>query len=112
MPLANLMNQPQTVRNMVPGDPDGYGDEQLVLGTATEVVGYLEQQASVEFLIDRNTAVSEWIDYLPAGTVIDRLSQVTVGAQTFQVDGVPEFCYNPRTKRVSHLRVKLTVVNG
>lgn len=112
MPLANLLNQPLTIQKVGSGTND-YGDETSTdSGTPVAAVGFIEQQTSIENLNDRDTVITDWIAYLPAGADIAHRDYINFGSQKFQVTGEPENCYNPRTQQVSHLRMKLTVVNG
>ena len=101
---------------------DAYGDEVPgALGAPFVVLGFLEQKSSVEFQVDRDTTVSEWVAHLRVTrlsgavwipTVIGQLDQISYQGQLFQVDGVPERAYNPRLRSVSHLICKLVAING
>jgi len=127
------MSQPLTVQAMGPTTQDAYGDWiPGALGSPVAALGYLEQSTSVEFTLNRDTTVTTWKAYLPAAagtSIVDvftdifsdtfgtpspigALSVITFGAQKFQVDGQPWSVFNPRTKAVSHIECKLTVVSG
>lgn len=113
MSLARLMNQPLTIQQVGVAGVDQYGDEQAAnIGAPVAVVGYLDQQTSIEHLNDRDTVVSQWQCFLPAGTAVGHLDFINFQSQKFQVDGEPNTAYNPRTRQVSHVVCKLVVVNG
>lgn len=113
MSLQRLLNQPLTIQPMGASGVDEYGDAiPASLGDPVPAVGYLDQQSSVEHLNDRDTVVSQWVCYLPAGTAIGHLDHINFESQTFQVDGEPNSAYNPRTHQVSHIVCKLVVVSG
>lgn len=112
MSIQALMNQPLVVTNVGAASKDAYGDDLPTAGTATNVLGYLEQESSVEHLDDRDTVVSRWIAYLPAGTQIGKLDRVTFSSQSFEVDGSPELKWNPRSRSVHHIECALVVVDG
>ena len=113
MSLARLMSQPLTVQAVGPATQDTYGDWiPGALGAPVSVLGYLEQEASVELLVNRDTTITTWKAFLPASTVITPLSYINFQAQRFQVDGEPHDVWNPRTKAVDHIECKLVVVSG
>ena len=108
-----MMSQPLTVQTVTASGVNEYGDEvRGVYGTPASVFGYLEQLSSVEVLNDRDTAISQWRAFLPAGTIIGHLDRVGFLSQIFQVNGEPHHVYNPRTRTVSHIECALTVVVG
>jgi hypothetical protein len=111
--LVRLLNQPLTVQRIGPTGTDSYGNEVAgAIGAPVAVVGYLEQQSSAEFTNNRDTVVGQWVAYLPAGTAISHLDRVAFQSQTFEVNGEPEHAYNPRTRVVSHIACRLTVIGG
>lgn len=113
MSITRLMTQPLTVQAMGPTVQDVYNDwVPGAIGDPVPVLGYLEQSTSVEFLLNRDTTITTWKAFLPAGTLVTPLSLVNFGEQVFQVDGAPWSAYNPRTKVVSHIECKLVVVTG
>lgn len=106
-----LLNQPIQVQALGGTGTDEYGNATpAALGSPVTEYGYLEQKDTTEFQDDRQTVVSRWTVYLPAGSTITATGYVTVGAQRFQVDGEPWHVYNPRTRRVDHVEAKLTEV--
>jgi len=112
MTLARLMNQSLTVQK-IGGSTDVYGDQVTsATGSPVTVTGFLSQEASQEFLENRDTAVSDWFAFLPAGTDIGHLDYITYNSQRFQVNGEPWPVYNPRKKTVTHIECRLVVVSG
>ena len=113
MSLPRLLNQPLTIQKRGGTVTNAYGDKELgSVGAPVAVKGYLAQNASTEYLDDRDMVVSRWTAFLPAGTDISHLDYINFQSQKFQVDGEPEFAYNPRTQTVSHVVCKLVVVDG
>ena len=113
MSLARLLSQPLTVQATGPATQDVYGTWiPGPIGAPVAVSGYLEQTSTVEFLVNRDTTVTTWKAYLPAGTAITPLSYINLGGQKFQVDGAPWQVFNPRTKATDHIECKLTVISG
>ena len=112
MSLARLFTQPLTVQAVSTSTLDAYGSvvPGIPAGAGVTVNGYLEQTATVEFLSGRETTVTTWKVYLPAGTSIHPMSYISYLGQTFQVDGEPWLVFNPRTKAVDHIECKLTEV--
>lgn len=110
MSLAKLINQPVSIiKNGAATDRYGNTIPSDVATVLT--VGYLEQEASVETLDDRDVSVSSFVAYFPAGTDVNALDRVVFGTQTFQIDGEPWIVYNPRIQQTSHVRAKLKVVS-
>lgn len=105
------MNQPLTVQT-IGSTLDVYGNSvPAPVGVPVSAVGYLEQSETIEYLLDRETVVSKWKAFFPPETVVGAKDYVTFQSQIFQVDGEPWHAYNPRTKIVSHIECKLTVVS-
>ena len=113
MSLARMMSQALTVQAVGPATQDVYGSwVPGPIGPPVAVNGYLEQTSTVEFLVNRDTTVTTWKAYLPAGTVITPQSYINLGGQKFQVDGEPWQVYSPRLKATDHIECKLTVISG
>ncbi len=90
---------------------DEYGNDTIVdAGAATPVRGLIQQASTVEYLNDRDTTVTQWKAFLPAGTAVTSLDTLTFQGQTFQVTGAPYPVFNPRSRQVSHLEMNLTEV--
>lgn len=112
MSVERLMVQPLTIQT-VGSSTDIYGDQVPAnVGSPVSVTGYLEQSSTTETLVDRDTVVTSWKAYLPAGTAINYLDFITFEGQKFQVNGAPWKVFNPRTRAVSHIELELVVVNG
>lgn len=111
MSLRRLLSQPLTIQGVGVATVDDYGN--AVPGPAGDpvpVMGFLEQKDTIETVLNRETVVSHWHAFLPATTVIHPMDYINFAAQAFQVDGEPEHLWNPRTRSVSHIECKLTVV--
>jgi len=111
MSLAKLLNQPLQLHKNSGATKDEYGNTLATdYGSPISIVGFLEQKDSVETLNDRDTVVSSWEAFLPAGTDINAFDRLVFNGQTFEVDGAPWQVYNPRVGSVSHIVCKLKVV--
>ena len=110
--LNHLLVQPLVVTPQNVKTVDVYGNEVLGPGTPVNVSGYLFQQTSVETLVNRDTVVSMWWAFLPPGTVIGPLDQISFQSQLFYVDGAPAYEWNPRLGVVDHIECKLVVIQG
>ena len=109
MSLSRLLNQPLVIVTRTASDVDEY-HKQTWTETRTQAVGYVERSSSSEALTDRDVASSSWRAYLPTGTVLESTSLIECASGTFEVRGVPEAVWNPRTRRISHVRVDLTAM--
>jgi hypothetical protein len=113
MSLSRLLNQPLQLQKVGSTTTDVYGDQIPDTSVAPiNIVGFLEQVLSIEHLVDRDTTVTSWRAFFPAGTNIARLDRIINGAQTFQVDGDPWLVYNPRTKVVAFISCKLVITDA
>ena len=111
MSLRRLMNQPLTVQAVGKSGDDGYGNTVPVpVGDPVPEFGYLEQKDTIEYLLDRETVVSKWHAALFPDSTVTAAAYINFNSQKFQVDGEPWHVYNPRTKQMSHIECKLTVV--
>lgn len=111
MTLSRLMNQPLTVQSVGPTTTDAYGNAVPgALGAPVATTGFLIQESTVEYLVSRDTTVTQWKAYLPAGTVVGPLDYITYQGQTFQVNGEPFHAWNPRTQSAAFIECRLTVV--
>lgn len=114
MTLAGLLNEPVTIHRRTPAlTRDIYGNLEEGDTSTFPTVAYLEQQTATEILVDRETYVSDWKGYLLAGTPIaGRDLIVDAAGVTYEVIGLPDTAYNPRTRADSHVVVNLRVVTG
>ena len=110
MSLAKLLNQPLELHKNGHTTLDEYGNQIPGDVSVITIVGYLEQSQTTEFLNDRDTVVTSWQAFLPAGTSINAFDRIKFGSQTFEVDGAPWQVYNPRFGQVSHIQAQLKVV--
>lgn len=112
MSILHLLTQALSLQSVGPTTTDDYGNSVPgPLGAPVAVNGYLEQTSSVEFVNARQTTVTQWQAYLPAGTAIHPMDYIEFGGSRFQVDGEPWQVYNPRTSAVSHVQARLTEVS-
>jgi head-tail adaptor len=110
MSLAKLLNQPLELHKNT-HTVDEYGNQVSIdSGSPVVIYGYLEQVTSTEFLEDRDTIVSAWRVFLPAGTDVTAFDRIKFNGQTFELDGAPWSVYNPRVGSVSHIQANLKVV--
>ncbi len=110
MSLRRLLSQPLTLYPMVVSR-DEYQNEVRGLGPGQPVQGLLQQLSSTEYTTDRDTTITQWTVFLPAGTTIDPQSRIGYLGQTFEVAGEPERVWNPRDAQVSHIEARLTEVS-
>ena len=104
------MTRPVTIVSQVPSTVNAYGDAKSTSTSAT-AVGYLEQTAAVEVLVNQETYTSDWLLILPAGTVIDASDQVLVDGATFEVVGPPARPWRPSTGE-HHVECRLRQTTG
>lgn len=93
------------------GETDDYGKPITTESTVT-VKGAYSDTDTVEGADGIGQVVSKPNVILPAGTVIDSSSQVTVRGITWQVDGRPENLINPYTGWNGGVKVNLTTTAG
>ena len=111
MSIIKLMTEPVSVQPVGATTKDTYGNAVPgPVGAPVAEFGYLDQKTSVEYLTDRDTAVTRWKAFLFPTSVVTQFATVTFGGAVFQVDGQPYSVYNPRTKHVSHIECVLTEV--
>jgi hypothetical protein len=93
MSLAGLLNQTVSIQRMSPSDDeDDSGDHPLEPdGEPVESRGRLQKLeiGPGEFTVGRDTSVTDWMLYLPAGVAIDHQDVVTVDGQAYSVLGTP-----------------------
>lgn len=113
MTVGRLMNQPLTVQKVGPATQNAYGDWiPGDVGASVATTGFIAQESSTEYLVNRDTTVTLWKAFLPAGTDIGHLDYINYQGQKFQVDGEPYHVWNPRTRAEAFIECKLVVVNG
>ena len=110
--LAHLLIQPCTITNPASTTTDDYGNAVSVPGAPVGTTGYLYQQATTEYLMDRDTIISVWYCDLFAEVTITAQATIQFNSQVFQVDGAPQSVWNPRLGVVDHIECKLVVVQG
>lgn len=107
---SRLLSEPVSVQKIT-GATDEYGNTvPSNYGSPVSTLGYLEQRDSIETLEDRDTVVTSWVAWLPAGTNVAAFDRLNFGGQVFEVDGTPWRVWNPRKGSESHIECKLKVV--
>ena len=112
MSLRSLLNEPVTVQHVDASGVDVYGNATNTSLSTTATVGYLEQTVSTENQVDRDTVVTDWQAFLPAGTQIDPNDRLVFNTGTFEVVGLPAVFYNPRTRRDAYVLCHLRLTSG
>lgn len=113
MTLTRLLSQSLTIQKIGAGTADSYGDiHPMATGSPVPVLGFIEQVTSIENLNDRDTTITTWKAYLPAGTDIGYLDYINFNSQKFQVSGEPWAVFNPRIAAVSHIICELVVTRA
>lgn len=89
MSFLGLLNQEVTIITMVDGAEDAMGNLEPTAGPPVIVQGRLQQSAPEEVTLGRDTALSDWVAYLPADADVAFADTLTVGGRTWQVVGSP-----------------------
>lgn len=119
--MARLpLTRPVDVRTRADGAVDEYNNPTHTYGAWTSYLGELQQSSSSEQTVNRDTAISDWLLWLPPDAVIDSDSQVRVDGQVgpdgvqvvFEVVGAPESVWHPWARRVDHIYARVKVVTG
>lgn len=111
--MARLpLTRPVAVRTRVDGPVDETNDPTHTYGPWASYRGELQQSSSTEQTVNRDTAVSDWLLWLPPDAVIDSDSQVQVDGQVFEVVGAPESVWHPWRREVDHIQARVKVVTG
>lgn len=110
--IGRLFTQPVTVIPVSTGLADRYGDATKVAGIPVATFGYLEQRTAVEVIVDRDTYSSEWVGFLPEGTVVGPADHLLFDGVSYEVIGPPHRVWNPRTGGEHHVECQLRVVSG
>lgn len=112
MTLAALLNQPVTITRRLRGaSTDRFGNE-IPDEQFETTVGELQQRQSTEPAGEGETAASDFLLILPAGTDLTTADIVTVDGQDYQVTGDPWRARNPRTQTYSHVQATVRRVAG
>ncbi len=97
MSVELLMTRVVTIQRRDGGAKDKYGNEIPYTSSTVTVQGHIEQTSEQEITLDRETYISEWRIFLPAGTEIDGKDRVIVDGQTFEIIGPPAHPWRPGT---------------
>lgn len=88
--LLARIGEPVLIQQPLLGAPDEYGNRRPTWDAGSSVQARLEQTATSEDLDNRDTSVSTWRVFLPAGTELTAASRIVRGDGTvFQVTGPP-----------------------
>lgn len=112
MSIARLLNQSLTIQRRSSTSTDEYGNEVHTTTTSTVTVGYVEQATAEEVTVDRETYVTDWRVFLPAGTAVDGSDRIVYGSKTLEVVGAPHEVWNPRTRTTHHIEARAREVTG
>lgn len=73
-----------------------------------DTIGWLTELSTTEVLDGRDTVLTGWRLFLPAGTTITAVDRVRIDGDTFDVDGQPHSATTPNGEH--HIEVNLTRV--
>lgn len=110
MTYTNLLAEIVTIFNRTDAVVDRYGNPTDAWGSGVQVAGRVEQVATTEDLNGRDTRVSEFMLFLPAGTNISALSEVEVAGERYRVTGDPAFVFD--ASAVHHIEAGITRITG
>lgn len=114
MPIEALLTQTGTVRRRGVTGTDGYGNDVAGTTSTYETPCFLEQTDATEILVDRETYVSSWRLFLPAGSELSAADQFVLDGRgdVFEVVGEPDRLWHPVRRVEHHVEARLTVVIG
>lgn len=104
MSLAGLLTETVTVVRYSP-TTDAYGNTVPGAEARTSYPGRLEQLAADEIVRDRDTVITDWKAFLPAGTDITAYDRIEARGNLFEVVGLPNEHRTPRGPH--HIEVQL-----
>lgn len=84
---------------------DEYGNTVTGAESRTSVAGRLEQLRTDEIIRDRDTVITDWRAFLPAGTDITPYDRLAARGNLFEVVGLPNEHHTPRGPH--HIEVHL-----
>ena len=111
MTILSRMRQTATVYLLSEGDPNRYGDAEPDFDGGPDYPCILQQAATSEVLVGRDTRHSQWLLILPPEADIDSLSEVESGDLRFRVIGDPNEV-GIHDGRVHHIEARLEVFEG
>ncbi len=112
MSIGGLLNQSLTIQRRSSTTTDEYGNEVPTTTSTVAALGYVEQVTAEEVTVDRETYVTDWRVFLPAGTAVDGSDRIVHGSKTLEVVGAPHEVWNPRTKTIHHTEARAREVTG
>lgn len=107
MSIDNLFTTTVTIVTPATVTSTRYNSERPDWDHPSEVdaIGWLTELSTVEVLDGRDTVVSGWRLFLPAGTAITARDRVRIDGDTFDVDGQPHSATSPAGEH--HIEVTL-----
>lgn len=103
--------EPITVTSRTQTGSDEYGDPIYMVTTVT-VTGVLAPAIGAETTSGQDQVITQPTAFLPAGTVVDSLSKLTIRGVDYEVDGTPEDWRSPFTGWQPGIVVPLKRVTG
>lgn len=113
MSYSRLLIHTVTVTNPAEGDTNRYGDPSLLYdeaNTGTTYPARMEPVAANENLDNRDTRITRYQAFLPAGADITALSIVTWEGEQYRVDGEPAHIDGRRGPH--HIEATLERIDG
>lgn len=109
MTLLSLLTEAAEILSFTQSGEDAYGNPRPTWdaeGSGTAVYGRLEQIARDENVTDRDTQVTRWRFYMPAGTVITGRDRLATSEGVLEVEGPPRRMRTPTGEHhvVAYLR--------
>jgi hypothetical protein len=113
MSLESLLTQDVTVATpVIVTDEHGNPERTWDGADRRTYKGYLEQRTTKESTVAGQPWVTEWILVLLPTAVIGPDDRVEAAGSLFEIIGLPDSEYNPRTKSVHHKKVELRLTGG
>lgn len=111
MSLSSLMVHDVTVVHAAT-ITDRYGNltKDWTNPTRTTVRGWVARRSETEVVDGREAEVSDWVVFLPTGTVITGGDRVEWNGNVFEVNGPPNEAWTPRGPH--HIEAQLSAVTG
>lgn len=101
-----------TLIRRAPGVDDEYGDQALAAVSNEAVYVELQQTASTEIQVDRDTVIADWLVMFPPETVISAVDQIAVDDARYEIVGAPELVFHPWAGTADHWEARMRLVVG
>lgn len=109
---TKLVNEPVTIIHRGIVSQDSHRNDIRGDVGSTSTVGYYEQTDATEILVGRDMYTANGRMFLPPDTPITAIDAVQRAGVTHEVVGDPAAIYNPRTRTVHHIEVRLRATSG